>query len=150
MLRPILTFCLVLLCTFCFSQTMEFKVSSPYPFTECGYKIIARVIVTADNGEEEVIELQEAEVMPGVSAHIKCEIPDGRTFERITFTAIAHGSNAEFKNLSNSFEVREKSCKLTENTATFWKPVSDFEYHIWEGLITDVQIKTVKTSTEGN
>lgn len=135
-------FCVFTLCSS--AATREYKVSNPYPFTACGYKVSGWAVVLNEFGEEQIIEGNTIELMPGESGVITIDIPDHLTFFSIHFNAVAHGSSIEFNNLGMTFEMREKSCLETSNAATFWMPLGNDEFNIWEGLITDVRIETVK------
>lgn len=145
------TLFLTLISSFGVGQHLTFKIRNPYPFTVCGYSITGRVFVgNQDGAAAEVILVETVEVMPGQNGTIEVDIPEGKIFDHISFTAIAHGSNIEFKNLGSRFEVRENSCLEDGSAATFWQPVDKFEYNIWEGLITDFKTETKVITIPGN
>jgi hypothetical protein len=145
------TLFLLLISSFGFGQHLSFKINNPYPFTVCGYSVTGRVFVgTQDGADAEVVLVETVEVMPGQNGVIEVDIPEGKIFDHISFTAIAHGSNVEFKNLGSRFEVRNNSCLDDGTTATFWQPIDKFEYNIWEGLITDVKTETKVITIPGN
>ena len=131
-------------------QARQFTVSNPYPFTDCTYKVTAKVQVVDKRGSIALdLDPVSEVVKPGDSKMLAVEIPTGHAVYNVQFSAIAHESGITHRQLGDVFEVRDLGCLTEKNARTFWKPLGENNYHIWEAIVTE-EAEEVVIKDEGD
>jgi len=119
-------------------DTHTYTVSNPYPFTECTYQVTAHALVVDVRGSLAVeLEPISEVIKPGDSKEILIDVPEGQRLYEVTFTAVASSSGTLHVALGEEFEVRQDGCLTERNARTFWKPIGEQRYEIWEALVTE-------------
>jgi len=133
------TVCLffLLLSTLFAQETKQFTFSNPYPFSECTYQISVAISVTDFKSSlASPLDIASTVIGPGDADSLYIEIPEGKSIFSTTFTVQAHGSGVVHKDLGTAFEARANGCLTTKDAHTFWKPIGDNSFHIWEAMVT--------------